>query len=256
MRRVVDGLAKAAYLDDRIIIVTGFDPTFKLRDALDANARFERHYELEDNGGTCAGFAQKRSVAKRLQDQFGYPFGTELSFLGVKLGLQGKTPVVDCAGALCKMERRAQRIAVLKCALVRKQAVVRTMLLSMLLWTAPFQGLEQKENVESHKPRQKALCRKRIVFRNRFLLWAVSGPEFHPEFTTSWAVLASFLWRQAGGIWRPGQEHSRWPRFQQICDDVGWILSEGLHGGLAVRTSYGPVELGVDSLEVVRRGGS
>lgn len=143
MSLMVDGVAKAAYLDDRIIMVTGFDPAFKLKAALEANARFERRYALEDNGGKRAGFAQRRSVVKRLQDQFGHPFSSELSFLGVRLGLQGKTPMVDCAAALCKMERRAQRITVLRCALTRKKALVRTMLLSMFLWTAPFQSLDK-----------------------------------------------------------------------------------------------------------------
>lgn len=59
------------------------------------------------------------------------------------------------------------------------------------------------------------------MFRNRYLLWAIVGPDFHPEFATSWAALASFLRQMAWGAWRPEQEHSqtlrkclRWPRFQ------------------------------------------
>lgn len=64
----------------------------------------------------------------------------------------------------------------------------------------------------------------------------------------------------ARGAWRLRQEHSqtlrtclRWPRLQQICDNLEWKLSEGLHGGLAVRTPCGPLELGVDSTNVVRQ---
>lgn len=160
MSLMVDAVAKAAYLDDRIIMVAGYDPAFKLKAALDANARFERHYALEDNGGKRAGFAQKRSVVKRLQDQFGHPFSSELSFLGVKLGLQGKTPMVDCGGALCKMERRAQRIVVLRCVLTKKKTLVRSILLSMFLWTAPFQSLDKKSMTKATMLVERALCPK------------------------------------------------------------------------------------------------